>query len=156
MSASHENDNEPAADQPQEAQEAAGEAERIAALEAEAAKYKDQWVRAVADTENLRKRAERDQQETSKYAISAFARDMVSVLENLTRASESIPPEKRSENDMLKTLGEGVDLTRSELLSIFERHGIRRIHPIGEKFDHNFHQAVVQVDAQDVEPGTVV
>jgi molecular chaperone GrpE len=129
---------------------------RIAELEAEAAKYKDQWIRALAETDNIRKRAERDQQETGKYAVTAFARDMVSVLENLKRASENIPPEKRGEGELLRTLGEGVDLTLQELLGIFEKYGIRRIDPLGEKFDHNFHQAVVQVERGDIAPGTVV
>ncbi len=117
---------------------------------------KDQWLRAVAETENVRKRAERDREETSKYAITAFARDMVSVLENLKRASESIPPEMRAADEKLKTLGEGVDLTLQELLSIFDRYHIKRIDPMGEKFDHNFHQAVVQVERPDLAAGTVI
>lgn len=147
------NDNE-APQPPHEA--AASPDSRIAELEAEAAKYKDQWIRAVAEMENLRKRAERDQQETSKYAISGFARDMVSVLENLIRARDSVPAEKREGNELLGTLCEGVELTLQELLQIFERHGIRRITPLNEKFDHNFHQAVVQVERDDVPAGTVI
>lgn len=119
-------------------------------------KMRDQWLRAVAETENVRKRAERDQQEMSKFAVSGFARDMVSVLENLIRASESIPKEERKENQLLNTLAEGVDLTLNELLSIFERHKIKRIDPMGEKFDHNYHQAVAQVETADSPPGTVV
>ncbi|MCE2927223.1 MAG: nucleotide exchange factor GrpE [Rickettsiales bacterium] len=117
---------------------------------------RDQWLRAVAETENVRKRAERDREETSKYAVSAFARDMVSVLENLKRASESIPAELRASDEKLKTLGEGVDLTLQELLSIFERYKIKRIDPMGEKFDHHFHQAVVQVERPDIPAGTVI
>ena len=81
---------------------------------------------------------------------------MVSVLENLRRASESIPPDARDSNPVFKTLGEGVDLTLQELLNIFVKYGIRRIDPQGEKFDHNFHQAVTQVERDDVPPGTVV
>lgn len=129
---------------------------RIEQLEAELAKMRDQWVRAAAETENVRKRAERDVTEASKYAITAFARDMVNVLENLKRASESIPQENRGGNDLLKTLGEGVDLTLQELLNIFERFGIKRIDPAGQKFDHNLHQAVVQVERPDVPAGTVI
>lgn len=130
--------------------------ERCKQLEEEAAKFRDQWVRAAAETENIRKRAQRDQEETSRYAITSFARDMVSVLENLKRASESVPAEQRKDNELLKIIGEGVDLTLQELLSIFEKHGIKRINPLNEKFDHNFHQAVVQVENSDVPPGTVV
>jgi molecular chaperone GrpE len=81
---------------------------------------------------------------------------MVSVLENLKRASESIPAELRSGNEALANLGAGVDLTMQELLSTFERYGIVRLDPIGQKFDHNFHQAIAQVERMDVEEGTVV
>lgn len=132
------------------------EQNRIAELEAQVAQMKDQWVRAVAETENLRKRAERDQQETARYAASGFARDMVNVLENAKRAAESITPEKRAENDLLRTVGEGLDMTVQELTGIFERHGVKRIDPLGEKFDHNMHQAVVQVEQPGTEPGTVI
>jgi molecular chaperone GrpE len=124
-------------------------------LQAEVAKLRDQWVRAVAETENVRKRGERDREETSKYAITAFAREMVSVLENLKRASEHIPEEVRSDA-LLGKFAEGIDLTLKELLAIFERHHIRRIDPMGEKFDHNYHQAVVQVERPDLPSGTVV
>jgi molecular chaperone GrpE len=136
--------------------ESNGEAEKIAGLEAEVTKYKDQWMRAAAETDNVRKRAERDQQETSKYAITSFARDMVSVLENLKRASEMITPEARASSESMKTFAEGVDLTLAELLAAFERHGIKRIDPLHQKFDHNLHQAVVQIEHPDFEPGTVV
>lgn len=149
-------DNEEAATVPVETSLESQLQEKIENLEAELAKVKDQWVRAVAEAENIRKRAQRDQEETSRYAVTAFARDMVSVLENLKRASESLPPESRTGNDLLKTLGEGVDLTLQELLAIFDRFGIKRIDPLNQKFDHNLHQAVVQVDRDDVPPGTVV
>lgn len=132
------------------------DAAKLEALEAENAKLRDQWVRAVAETDNVRKRAKRDHEELSKYAVSGFARDLVSVLENLKRATDTIPAEAREDNELLKTLGEGVDLTLQELVTIFEKYGIKRLNPLNEKFDHNFHQAVVQVDQPDVEPGTVI
>ena len=129
---------------------------KIAELEAEAAKLRDSWVRAAAETDNIRKRSQRELEDTRKYAINGFATDMVSVLENLKRAAESIPADARANNELLKTLGEGVDLTLQELLGTFERYGIKRIDPIGQKFDHNLHQAVVQVEQAGIEPGTVV
>jgi molecular chaperone GrpE len=132
------------------------EAARIEQLTAELAQMREQWIRAAAETENVRKRAQREQEETSKYAITGFARDMVSVLENLMRASESISPQQRAQNELLRTLGEGVELTLKELLGIFERYHIRRVDPMGEKFDHQLHQAVVQVERADVPAGTVV
>ena len=124
--------------------------------EAEIAALKDQLLRAVAETENVRRRMQRDQEETAKYAITGFARDLVNVLENLQRATQSIPPEAREQNPMLKSLAEGVDMTMKELLSAFERNGIVRIDPIGHKFDHNLHQAVVQIEHSKAEAGTVV
>lgn len=147
--------------QPDDAQEPTPEqndagAERIAALEVQLTQMKDQWVRAAAETENVRKRAERDQQETARYAASGFARDMVNVLENVKRAAETITDEKRGENELLKTVGDGLDMTVSELTGIFERHGIKRVDPLGEKFDHNLHQAVVQVEQPGTEPNTVI
>lgn len=128
--------------------------EQIDRLQEDLARARDQWMRAVAETENIRKRSQREQEETARYAVTSFARDMVSVLENLKRAAESIPAEARE--GVLKTLSEGVDLTLKELLGIFERHGIARIDPINQKFDHNLHQAVTQIERSDVPPGTVV
>ncbi len=130
-------------------------AERIAALEQEIAALKDQRIRALAETDNVRKRAQRDLEETAKYAVTPFARDMVSVLENLKRASANIHAHA-GENELLKTLDEGVELTMQELLSIFERYGIKRIDPMGQKFDHNLHQAVAQIERADAPPGMVV
>jgi|CXWL01.1.fsa_nt_gi molecular chaperone GrpE len=129
---------------------------RIAQLEEECAKLRDGWTRAVAETDNVRKRSQRDLEENSKYAITGFAGDMVSVLENLQRAIETIPADEAAKNPVLKTFGEGINLTLQELLGIFQKYGIVRINPMGQKFDHNFHQAVVQVENNDVEAGTVV
>ncbi|MDX1974874.1 MAG: nucleotide exchange factor GrpE [Rickettsiales bacterium] len=125
-------------------------------LSEEVAKLRDQWARAAAEADNIRKRAQREIEDASKYAVSGFARDMVSVLENLKRASESIPVAQRTQNELLKTLGEGVDLTLNELLAVFDRYHIKRIYPLEQKFDHNLHQAVVQVERDDVEAGMVV
>ncbi len=129
---------------------------RIAQLEEECIKLRDSWMRSVAETDNVRKRSQRDLEENSKFAITAFAGDMVSVLENLQRASETIPPQEMQNNALLKTMGEGINLTLQELLGIFSKYKIVRINPMGQKFDHNLHQAVVQVEKNDVEAGTIV
>lgn len=130
--------------------------ETVASLEEQIAKLKDQFIRAVAETDNLRKRAERDQQETAKYATANFARDMVNVLENVKRAAESLTPEKRASNELINTIGEGMDMTLAELTGIFTRHGIKQIEPMGQKFDHNLHQAVAQLDHPEAEAQTVL
>ena len=130
---------------------------RIASLEEECAKLRDSWVRSVAETDNVRKRSQRDLEESGKYAITGFASDMVSVLENLKRAAEIIPAgDTADSNALLKTLSEGINLTLQELLNIFQKYNIVRIDPIGKKFDHNFHQAIAQIENNDVEAGTII
>ena len=110
----------------------------------------------MAETENVRNRAKRDVEDANKYATTKFARDMVNVLENLVRASSSISEEARANNEIIKQVGIGVDMTIQELSGIFERNGIKRLDPQGEKFDHNFHQAVAQIESKDVDAGTVL
>lgn len=138
--------------------ETAGEAspeERIAALEAELADYKDRLLRALAETENTRRRAQREREDAGKYAISGFAKELLSAADNLRRALESLPQfEVRDERT--HSLLAGVEATERELLSVFERHGLRRINPEGERFDHNLHQAIFEAERSDQPPGTVV
>ena len=128
----------------------------IAKKDEEIAALKDSYLRAMAETENVRNRAKRDIEDANKYATTKFARDMVNVLENLARASSSISEEARASNEVIKQVGIGVDMTIQELNGIFERNGIKRIDPKGEKFDHNFQQAVAQIESKDVEAGTVL
>jgi molecular chaperone GrpE len=129
--------------------------ERLDALEAENAQLKDQLLRALADTENLRRRAERERDDTSKYAIATLARDILSVADNLRRALDHMPGDQ-APNDATRNLLAGVEATERELLGIFERRGIKRIEPLGERFDPNFHQAMFEVPNSGQEPGTVV
>jgi molecular chaperone GrpE len=124
-------------------------------LETETSRLKDQLLRALADTENVRRRAEREKEDTSKYAVATFARDMLSVADNLRRALESLPPDQ-APNDATRNLLAGVEATERELLAIFERRGLKRIDPMGERFDPNFHQAVFEVPNSGEDPGTVV
>ena len=124
---------------------------------AENAALKDRLLRAVAETENLRRRAEREKAEATLYAASNFARDMLSVADNLGRALASVDAEHRAAADpTLKALLDGVDVTQRELLNVFERHGIIRFDPKGEKFDPHFHQAMFELPSGDMAPGTVV
>ncbi len=125
--------------------------------ETEISQLKEQLMRALAETENVRKRAARDVEETNKYAVSGFARQLVSVIENLQRAHSSIPPELMATNEQVKTLAQGVEMTMAELLAVFARNGIKRIQPeLGEKFDHNLHQAMAQIEDATAQPGTVL
>jgi len=120
------------------------------------AAMKDQLMRAVAETENIRKRSERAIADARKYAVTSIARDMVSVSENLKLALQNISEEARAQDDNLRGLAEGVEMTYNELLRVFGQHGITRLEPVGEKFDHNFHQAVAQVDDPQAVPGTII
>jgi molecular chaperone GrpE len=120
---------------------------RIEELEAELAKSKDAMLRAAAEAENVRRRASKEVEDANKYGTSTFAKDLLSVAENLARALETIDPAQK----------DGVELTLKELLAIFERRGIKRIEPAaGSKFDPNFHQAMVQVEDPKFEAGAVI
>ncbi|HEX6977792.1 MAG TPA: nucleotide exchange factor GrpE [Alphaproteobacteria bacterium] len=135
---------------------APSEAARVAELEAEVARLKDQALRALAEAENTRRRAQRDIEENSKYAITGFARDILPVADNLRRAIDSVPAEARQADERLDKFVAGVELTERELLATLERHGIQRFDPTGQPFDHNFHQAMMQVDSPTHAAGTVV
>lgn len=124
--------------------------------EKELAAAKDQTLRALAEAENTRRRGERELADMSKYAVTGFARDLVGVLENLQRALDSIPEALMAEQPAVANLYKGVEMTLAELLGVFARQGITRIDPLGQKFDHNFHQAVAQIETPDAEAGTVV
>jgi molecular chaperone GrpE len=128
--------------------------ERLAAAEAEAAEMKDKWMRAVAETENVRRRAQRESEDAKKYAVSGFARDLLSVADNLRRALASVDP-ARVQDDVVKNLLAGVEATERELLAVFERNGLRRIDPKGQRFDHNLHQAVFETESPGQPAGTV-
>jgi molecular chaperone GrpE len=131
--------------------------EEIAKLKDAAGKLKDQLLRTLADMENLRKRTEREKAEATLYAASNFARDILSVSDNLTRALDMAHADALKEApEPVKNLVAGVEMTNRELLNVFERHGITRIDPIGEKFDPHYHQAMFEVPTNEDPPGTVV
>lgn len=123
--------------------------------EEQIAELKDKLLRALAENENVRRRAERQQSEASQYAITGFARDVLSIADNLHRALEAMPAGARDSAEG-ETFVAGIEMTERELLSALERHGIRKITPVGEKFDHNLHQAVFEVEDTDAPAGTVV
>ena len=121
----------------------------------EIAALKDRLLRAVAETENLRKRAAREREEASAYAISDFARGVVDVADDLARALDNLPEGLRGDADAAAFV-EGLELTRRNLDAALERRSIARIDPAGEPFDHNFHEAMFEMEAGDAEPGSVV
>jgi molecular chaperone GrpE len=128
---------------------------RVTELQTELADYKDRLLRALAETENVRRRAQREREDASKYAMSGFAKDLLSAADNLRRALESLP-ESEVKDERTRSLLAGVAATERELLSVFERHGIKRIDPKGERFDHNFHQAIFEAERPGEPSGSVV
>lgn len=123
---------------------AAAEA-RIEALEAELATARETWMRTAADAQNARRRAKLDVEEAHKFAVSRFAKDVLSVADNLNRALASLPPNGEGLDDRLKNVITGVQATERELLSVFERHGIKKIAAQDAPFDPQLHQAVSEV-----------
>lgn len=153
----------PAASQPdtQQPQDAAAQAEKglqevVAALKVEVEGLKDRWLRAHADAENVRKRAEREREEAAKYAITKLAKDIVGVGDNFQRCIDAVPPGAAEKDPTLKSFLEGVTMTERELLNVLDRHGIKRLQPMNEPFNPHLHQAVMQVPRTDVPNGTVV
>ena len=126
------------------------------ALLAENAELRDRLLRAMADMENLRRRTEREKTDTARYAISNFARDVLTVGDNLKRTVDHVPAEAAAADPALKSFLEGVELTERELLNVLERHGVTRIEPLGQRFDPNCHQAMYEVPDPSVPEGTVV
>lgn len=127
-----------------------------AELQDEMAKLKDQLLRALAETENVRRRSQKEQEDMAKYATANLARDLLSVSDNLRRALESVSEDDISQNEILKGLCEGVSIVEKELLGAFDKHGIKKINPLGERFDHKYHQAMMEQPDTGKEPGTVV
>jgi len=129
--------------------------ERLAVAEAELGETKDRLLRALAETENVRRRLQRERDDAGKYAVAGFAKDLLSAVDNLRRALEAMP-EAEIKDSRTQGLREGVAATERELLGAFERHGLKRIDPKGERFDHNFHQAIFEAERPDLPAGTIV
>jgi molecular chaperone GrpE len=142
------------------ADRAASEAERVAALveqlAREASDNKDKLLRSLAEMENMRRRTDRQVADAREYGITAFARDVLAVADNMNRALSAIDPQLRATADAgLKSLLEGVELTERELHKVLEKHGVKKFEPNGEKFDPNLHQAMYEVPDPSLPNGTV-
>ena len=129
----------------------------IAALQNEVAAAKDRLLRFAAEAENQKKRLEREKAEATLYAASNFARDLLSVADSLSRALAAVPADERAAVDKtIKTFLDGIELTERELLSVFQRHNIRKLETVGAKFDPNYHQAMFEMPTAEKPPGTVM
>ena len=129
--------------------------DRLSELEKELEEVRQHVLYAQAETQNVRRRLEQEKVNAAAYAATGFAREMLSVKDNLERALAAIPAELR-EDEKLKSLIAGIDATGREIDSVFQRHGITRIEAIGAKLDPHLHQAMIEVPSDEAEPGTIV
>ena len=125
-------------------------------LQKQVTDLKDQLMRSLADGENLRKRTLKEIDQAKKYSHITFVRDLVSSVDNLQRALASVPDDNSQLSEPVKNLIIGLDIVEKEIITTFEKHNLKQIHPLGEKFDYNFHQAMFEVPTNDTEPGIVV
>lgn len=136
--------------------EAAGAEARAAELETQVADLMDRLLRAHAEMDNIRKRAEREKADASKYAISKFAEDIAVLSDNFQRAASAVPAGAAEQDPALKGLLDGVAMMEREFLNVLERYGVRRIDPAGQPFNPHLHQAVMEQQNPEVPSGTVV
>ena len=127
----------------------------IEKLNEEITDLKDQRLRAIAELENFRKRAEKDQSDALKYGISNFAKEIINIRDNIERAQSSISDEAKN-NEAIKSVIDGIDLIAQSVVSTFEKIGIKKIESLNEKFDHNLHQAMMEIENDELDPGTIV
>ena len=129
--------------------------DRVQELESQLAQAKNDVLYAKAEVDNVRRRLETQAEERGKYAVMNFAKDVLSVADNLRRALDAVPAEARESSELGKTLTVGVEMTERELLGTLERYGIRPVPAHGERFDANVHQAMMEVEDSTVAAGTV-
>lgn len=145
---------------PEAARSAAGDnlapEDRIALLESEVERLKNEYMRALAEAENAKRLAERRIEDNAKYAVANFAKEMLQVADNLDRALMAAPAERRAENELLKNLAVGIEMTQKTLAGGLEKYGVTKIEARGAAFDPNLHQAVQEVERTDMPAGTVV
>ncbi len=128
----------------------------VAELEVEVAALKDQLLRALAETENLRRRSQREREDAVKYAAAPLIKDLVGVVDNLRRAMSSVSSEALEADEHLRTLMTGLEMTETELNAVFEKHHIVRIEPLGERLDPHYHEAMYEIPDPEAASGTVL
>ena len=128
----------------------------VSELEQKVLDLKDQLMRTLADGENLRKRTLKDIENSKKYSHISFVKDLVTSVDNFQRALKAVPEDKSSLTEPIKNLIIGLEIVEKEILATLEKHNVKPIDPLGEKFDYNFHQAMFEVPTNEEEPGKVV
>lgn len=129
---------------------------QIHALQEELLQAKDRTMRALADAENTRKRAIKDRDDAGKFAIAGFARDLLGFSDNFKRAIEAIPEDIKQIDPRMENIMDGIEAMSRELASVFDRHGIRKIEPIDEMFDPNYHEVMFEAPMPDKQAGIII
>jgi molecular chaperone GrpE len=158
MTMSEANDLSPESENPASPPEATAEglAARVAELEAELAAANEKTLRAMAETENVRRRLEQAAEDRGKFAVNGFAKDMLPVADNLRRALDSLPADAKETDPLAAKLIEGVELTERSLLSALERHGVKRVESLGQLLNPHLHQAMMEVEDPNHAAGTIL
>lgn len=151
-------ENDPLAPEPllPNVEDETGDATEIEALEDELAKTKDQLLRTVAEMDNIRKRSRKERDDASKYAVSSFARDMLTIADNLRRALDAVPDDIIDSEPRIKNVVEGVEATERELIRNFEKHGIQKVEPGEEIFDPNQHEVMLEIPGSGKPAGMIL
>ena len=149
-------DADPSLDIPPKPESAAEFQQLVEQLQAEKADLQDKQLRALAEAQNVRRRAQQDIEKERKFGIERFARDVLSVADNLGRALSALPANLDSVDPALRNVIVGVQATERELQSVLERHGVTRVEALGQPFNAEFHQAMMEVEDSTVPTGTVV
>ena len=148
-------ENENTNESPNENDTSISDEDIILKLNEEISDLKDQRLRAIAELENYRKRAEKDQSDALKYGVTNFAKEIINIRDNIERAQSSISDEVKT-NEAVKSVVEGLDLIAQATVSTFEKIGIKKVESINQKFDHNLHQAMLEIEKDELEPGIIV
>mgnify|MGYP003322955488 FL=1 len=150
-----EQENENTNESPSESDAPISDEDIILKQNEEISDLKDQRLRAIAELENYRKRAEKDQSDALKYGVTNFAKEIINIRDNIERAQSSISDEVKT-NEAVKSVVEGLDLIAQATVSTFEKIGIKKVESINQKFDHNLHQAMMEIEKDEIEPGIIV
>lgn len=152
-----ENELSPTSTDDEQAADEDGAQIHIKALESELGHTKDQLLRALADAENTRRRAQREREDIGKYAVSNFARDLLDFSDNVRRAIDSIPDDLKNEGDeRIKNMIAGLEAMEQQMLRTFDKHGIKKITPIDLPFDPNFHEVMFEAPGTGKPAGTII
>jgi len=149
------NSERPSSNQHQNNESSLNSSDKIAELEQKLSEANDKILRTLAELDNVRRRSREEIEKASKYAIANFVGDLVMVAENFFMASENSPKQEIEQYPAIKNYATAIEMTEKELLKVFEKNNVKRIYPLNQEFDHNFHEAIANIES-DAKEGLVV